>query len=107
MENLEILSTRLREMRMEIRRDGFNFFSIIVIGFLLGLFTNVQASYLYDLLRKYKIPGWIISLITGSLLIIIYDKFKKTFMTPKEEEIEDIKKQLSLLLKNRHDKHVQ
>jgi Na+/melibiose symporter-like transporter len=89
------ISKRLKEIKEELPQIRFNFISIIVAGFFLGLFTNIFANYIYDDFKKYYISRWIFVLIICILLIYVYREFMNAFIKPKEKELKEIKKTLS------------
>ncbi|HLD92250.1 hypothetical protein A2313_04795 [Candidatus Roizmanbacteria bacterium RIFOXYB2_FULL_41_10] len=89
------VENRLGEMAKEIRNDSFNFVSIFVSGFLLALFTNIYANFLYDLFKKYNFFYDLVSVIIIVLLLFIYRKFTDAFIKPKNEEIRKIEETLS------------
>jgi len=98
----ESIDKRIDIIEGEDKNINFNYFSIIVIGFLLGLFTNIWASFIYDDIKHIYYFKYIAIVSTIGTLLWITNQFNKTFIKPRIEEylkLRKIIKDYKILLK--------
>ena len=89
---LDDIEKRSKELPLELKVISFNFFSIIIIGFLLGFFTNLYADFIYDRYKSFWYFEIVVQLFILIILISVYFKFKNTYLEPREKEVEEMRK---------------